>query len=395
MARHFVEGSRAALVFVLISIGCSAAGNRDQDSDQGLGAAGVAAGTAGVAPIAGAAGVAAGVGAAGQAGVAPLAGAAGASAGTGVPIAGNAGDAGNTGSAGMSAGTSAGTAGTLPDAGSAAGSAGGGGGPEPITCPTGAALEPGDSNHTLDIGGTQRRYIRHVPPGYTGDKPVPLLIDWHPLLSDGDYQRGASGYARVADREGFIVLFPDGIDNAWNIGPCCTFSRDVDDLGFARKMVETLMAEACIDPKRVYSAGFSMGGGMSHYVACEMADVFAAVAPAAFDLLEENTCAPSRPISVLSFRGTSDFIVPYTGGASRPPNGVNTTIHFHGAVGTFEEWGRVNGCTGSPMDMGGGCQTYPACEADVEVTLCTRQGGSHQTGDAERGWMMLSSHAMP
>ena len=45
---------------------------------------------------------------------------------------------------------------------------------------------------------------------------------------------------------------------------------------------------ACVDPKRVYAAGFSMGGGMAHYLACHAADVFAAVAPSAFDLLRRE-----------------------------------------------------------------------------------------------------------
>jgi poly(3-hydroxybutyrate) depolymerase len=108
----------------------------------------------------------------------------------------------------------------------------------------------------------------------------------------------------------------------------------------------------------VYATGVSMGGGMSHYLACEAADTFAAVAPAAFDLLEENTCAPSRPISVLSARGTSDRIVRYEGGASTPPHGVPTTIHFRGAQGTFKEWARINGCLGTPSASCDTCESY-------------------------------------
>jgi polyhydroxybutyrate depolymerase len=73
---------------------------------------------------------------------------------------------------------------------------------------------------------------------------------------------------------------------------------------------------ACIDTKRVYAVGFSMGGGMSHYIACHAADVFAAVVPQSFDLLKENEsgCTPTRPIPVLSFRGEQDMIAIYAGG---------------------------------------------------------------------------------
>jgi polyhydroxybutyrate depolymerase len=227
---------------------------------------------------------------------------------------------------------------------------------------------------------------------------VPLVIDWHPLLSNGAFERGNSGYAALADTEGFIVLFPDGIDNAWTVGPCCTTSRTVDDLGFARELVKKIESEACVDTKRVYAVGYSMGGGMSHYLGCNAADVFAAVAPAAFDLLteDEEPCHPSRPITEITFRGTADPIVPYAGGSSRPPNGLDVTIDFLGAVGTFQKWAGLDGCTGSPSATdANGCQTYSQCQAGVEVTLCTAQGGGHVTGDPNIGYAMLKKHPMP
>ena len=95
---------------------------------------------------------------------------------------------------------------------------------------------------------------------------------------------------------------------------------------------------ACIDPKRVYAVGFSMGGGMAHYLACHAADVFAAVAPSAFDLLQENVgdCRPARPITVISFRGSADNLVPYDGGPSAVVPGMPVT--FLGAQATFQKW---------------------------------------------------------
>jgi polyhydroxybutyrate depolymerase len=365
--------------------GCSSddAAPGEQQNMQPVGTGG--AGSAGMAAagVGGGAGAAAGGTASGAAGVAPIAGSGGMIAppagGAGVPAAG---------SGGMS-GSGAGTGG-----GSGA-SAGAGGSDEPPTCPASSTLEPGESNASIDVGGTMRDYILHVPPGYTGETPVPLLVDLHPLLNNGAFQRGNSGYRAVADREGFIVVWPDGIDNAWNIGPCCTRSRDVDDEGFMRALVDKIKSEACIDPKRVYAAGYSMGGGLSHFLACNAADVFAAVAPAAFDLIEEYECAPSRPITVISFRGTSDFIVPYSGGASTPPTPYPLDpIHFLGAVGTFEKWAELNQCTGTPTAGSGGCQTYTQCAAGVEVTLCTSSGG-HVTGDPAIGWPMLAKHPMP
>jgi polyhydroxybutyrate depolymerase len=258
-------------------------------------------------------------------------------------------------------------------------------------------LAPGDTTTTLQAAGMARSFILHVPAGYTGKSPVPLVLDWHGLGSSGTSQKRLSGYEALSDREGFIVAWPNGIDSAWNIGPCCTTSRTVDDVGFARAIVDDIKRRACIDPKRVYTDGYSMGGGMSYSLACNAADVFAAAAPSAFDLLaeDEQPCKPMRPISVISFRGTSDPIVPYTGGPSSPPNGLNVTIHFRGAEATLEHWSALNRCTGEPVDASGGCRTYTECAEGAEVTLCTTKSGGHDPGDAKLGWEMMKRHPMP
>jgi polyhydroxybutyrate depolymerase len=172
--------------------------------------------------------------------------------------------------------------------------------------------------------------------------------------------------------------------------------KNTDDVAFVKAMVAEIQETACIDPKRIYAVGFSMGGGMSHYLACHAADVFAAVAPAAFDLLKENVddCKPSRPITVISFRGTSDPIVPYAGGYSSVVQGMPIT--FLGAKSTLEQWGKINGCTGSPSaENAQGCSTFSNCEGGVEVALCTKQGGSHEPGNASVGWPVLKRHVMP
>ncbi|XYI03827.1 alpha/beta hydrolase family esterase [Sorangium sp. So ce1128] len=280
-----------------------------------------------------------------------------------------------------------------------AGAGGGdtGGGPGAVTCPS-PALRAGDTNQTVTVGSGSRSYVLHVPPAYDGSKPVPLVVDFHGLGGSGPSERSGSPYPAQTDREGVIMAFPSGLSGpsggAWNVGPCCV--ADTDDVAFAKALVAQIQETACIDPKRIYAVGFSMGGGMSHYLACHAADVFAAVAPAAFDLLQENVgdCEPSRPITVISFRGTSDPIVPYAGGSSSVVRGMPVT--FLGAKTTFEKWADINGCTGSPSaEDGQGCSTYSNCQDGVEVALCTKQGGSHEPGNAAVGWPVLKRHTMP
>jgi polyhydroxybutyrate depolymerase len=265
------------------------------------------------------------------------------------------------------------------------------------SCPA-PALKAGDMNKTIQVGGQSRTYVLHVPAKYDGSRPAPLVVDFHPLGGSGPSERSGSPYPAQTDPEGVVMAFPSGLSGpsggAWNVGPCCV--ANVDDVAFARALVADVEKTACIDTKRVYAVGFSMGGGMSHYVACHAADVFAAVAPAAFDLMKENQdgCQPARPITVISFRGTADPLVPYAGGASSVVPGMPVT--FLGAKGTMDKWAQLDQCTGSASAAdANNCSTYSSCKDGVQVTLCTKQGGGHEPGNASVGWPVLKKYTLP
>jgi len=112
----------------------------------------------------------------------------------------------------------------------------------------------------------------------------------------------------------------------------------------------------------VYITGLSNGGAMSHLLACRAADVFAA---SALVSMGNGTmpCQPSRPISVVMFRGTTDLLVPYDGGL------------FPSAQADFSQWQMLDGCSGSPESAHGVCQRTASCSGGVEVTLCTIEAG--------------------
>jgi polyhydroxybutyrate depolymerase len=317
--------------------------------------------------------------------------------------------AGTGATTGEFAGTSApptptaGAGGSLPVSGTMAspeaGSGGAGGAMPPAmqVCPATSTLRPGETTESIQIGSVTRRYILHVPASYTGKTPVPLILDWHGILLSSSFQRSLSGFAELSDREGFIVAFPEGTDTAWNIGKCCTSSRTVDDLGFAKGLVAKLSQQGCIDLKRVHSTGYSMGGGMSMFLACNATDVFASIATSAFDLQPDadEPCKPSRPIALIDFRSTADPIVAYAGAKDTvPPNGTATLVTFIGAEATFMKWAGLNGCMGSPQAQANGCQTYGQCAGGTEVTLCTKQGGGHDLMDPAPAWEFLKRHPM-
>lgn len=259
----------------------------------------------------------------------------------------------------------------------------------------GVEVTPGDTSLTVAVGSLERRYVLHVPATVQVGRPAPLIIDFHGAGGSGDDQLQDSPYPPVTDREGVIMAFPDGVNGpigrAWNVGPCCV--PGVDDLAFVDALLTDVVTRACIDVERVYAVGVLTGGGMAHYLACERADAFAAVAPAAFDLAEETVedCKPTRPVGVVAFRGTADERVPYEGGSSMLV--PNMSMTFLGAEASFERWASINGCDGAASVVDDrGCKTHSNCMDGIEVVLCTKTNGPAEPGDATIAWPILSRH---
>lgn len=229
----------------------------------------------------------------------------------------------------------------------------------------GQVLVPGDHTRSLVHDGITRTYLVHVPPSYTG-VPVPLVVDMHGFTSTNAQQRVISGFLGLSNTRGFIAAWPQGIGNAWNAGICCG-GATADDVGFIRALVAKMEEEAAIDRRRIYATGLSNGGAMTHRLACEAADIFAAAAPFAFPISISPTsnCVPSRKIPVLTFMGLTDALVPYNGGGS-----------FPSAAATFEHWRSVDECGAEPPELhtvsgASFCDTDTSCGDGLQVGLCS------------------------
>lgn len=237
----------------------------------------------------------------------------------------------------------------------------------------GRTLGPGDWERTVTVGGVVRTYRVHVPRGYDPTAPAQVVMNFHGYLSSETQQADWSNLNEAADARNFIAVHPRGRDASWNAGVCCGLaqSRNDDDLGFVRAMLDRLDAELCVDPRRVFSTGFSNGAFFSHRLACELAARVAAIAPVSGDNTIEP-CAPGRPVPVLHFHGDADLVVPYNG---------SPALRFPSALDSARGWARRNGCADTStvtFDRGDTrCVTFDRCPADGEVTLCTIRGGGH------------------
>lgn len=258
--------------------------------------------------------------------------------------------------------------------------------PPPFSCVgAGKPGKIGDRTITLTSGGIARTILLHVPQGYDPEAGAMLVLNFHGFSSDAAQQILLSKMNDASDAQvsgkRFIVAYPYGVGNGWNAGDCCSdlqVSGPVDDVAFVKALLAQLASEYCIDPRRIYATGMSNGGFMTHRLACEMADTFAAAAPVAGVLgIAPEHCNPKRAVPILHFHGTADGIVPYGGGAP----GIDPLKHFRSVQETISIWRQKDACLSGPQTTyahgDATCVRYTGCEGVADVTLCTIDGGGH------------------
>ena len=199
---------------------------------------------------------------------------------------------------------------------------------------------PGPGGYTLrgTMGRFERVYRVYIPASYEdAAAPVPLLFVFHGAGGDGVSIAEISAFNDLADQEGFVAVYPDGINRIWNDGrPPDPSIGPVDDLGFVTAIIEGLMGGLSIDPNRIYAAGFSAGGMFAFRLGCELPDHFAAVASVASTFPEYlmNNCDDTPPMPVLVIQGTDDPIIPWTG----------VSGGYLSAAATLDFWEAHNNC---------------------------------------------------
>ena len=176
-------------------------------------------------------------------------------------------------------------------------------------------------HYTFHHAGIQRHYALFVPSGYTPNTSMPLVLAIHGGQWNDMRQMMACEMNAVAEREGFLVAYPDAVSGAWYGGDR---TDPYDDIGYIEALVRHASTLYTVDASRVYAAGFSEGAIMSYILSVELPYTFAAIAPVAgvraylpgtdlfFPLGVPAT--PSRPFPVLHIHGTADSMVPYNGG---------------------------------------------------------------------------------
>jgi polyhydroxybutyrate depolymerase len=235
------------------------------------------------------------------------------------------------------------------------------------------------NRHTGAIvsGGVEREYILHVPRSYDAKTPVPLIISMHGAGGWAAQQRDLSGWNRLADENGFIVVYPSGQGGrprVWRVNRGPGLKHDVK---FITDLIDTIAASYNIDRSRVYANGLSNGGGMSFVLSCSLSERIAAVGlVAAAQTLPWSWCTDKRPVPMIAFHGSADPVVPYRGGLTWV-----SPRHFPNVPIWVNNWARRNRCAPTPVDSSFAPDVtrreYNNCSNDATVVLYSVHGGGH------------------
>jgi polyhydroxybutyrate depolymerase len=216
----------------------------------------------------------------------------------------------------------------------------------------GAAQPASNYEYELTDQGAARSYIAHIPPAAGA---LPLIVNLHGGGGNAHHQQDNSGMDELADREGFIVIYPNGSGRlknrllTWNAGTCCGPSarESHDDAGFILRVLDDITKRAPVDQKRVYVTGFSNGAMMALRLGAQFPGRFAALAAVSGGFVFNE--APKAALPLLYIHSVGDPRALYQGGLGPPFPLSGERVMHPSADETLKRWARANACSGTPL----------------------------------------------
>ncbi|MHC4597644.1 MAG: CE1 family esterase [Planctomycetota bacterium] len=213
--------------------------------------------------------------------------------------------------------------------------------------PGNRALSKSDPG-VLVIDGKERTYLLYEPPRLHRAAKAPLVICLHGGGGDGHSMELLTryGFNVLADIEGFLVVYPDGIRRRWRDGR--EAEDGIDDVGFLSALIDALVESHNVDPHRVFVTGMSNGAMMSFRLAADLPRKIAGAAPvgASMPAVLKKGGRARRPVPILIIGGVEDPIVPWEGGE------IRVLWKSRGRVLSMKEtaafWAENNGCEPHP-----------------------------------------------
>lgn len=220
----------------------------------------------------------------------------------------------------------------------------------------------------------KRRYLVYTPASYAAqpDKTYPVVFNFHGSGMTMAEQMLYTQMNRAADRHGFIVVYPSGVKQDWNVGFGMSYLEGTDDIGFTETLLARLKQDYRVDDRRVYATGLSRGGFFALRIAAELPHKFAAVvsvgAPMPEPVIQHHSS--TGKVGVLQLHGTADQVVAYGG----KPTG------YLSAEATYDYWLQRNGIVGdraTPVVLGADVTWREQGNGRQRVALATIRDGGH------------------
>lgn len=213
-----------------------------------------------------------------------------------------------------------------------------------------------NAQESIKVGDTTRNMITYAPEGLPYNPP--LVISLHGLNQDANYQKGQANWEAVADTAKFVVVYPNGVNKAWDI------SGDTD-IKFLETIIDTMYNRYHVNRNRVYLSGFSMGGMMTYHAMAKMGDKIAAFGPVSGIPVDYREPSGTRPVPIIHTHGTADNVVYYEGDATHPAGGYGSIPEY------VKKWAAFDGCDLTPEVI----KPYPASKPGSAATYTRYAGG--------------------
>lgn len=198
-------------------------------------------------------------------------------------------------------------------------------------------------SRSVRIGTVDRTFRLYTPPTVEAGTPSPLILVYHGAGQSAAAAEQMTWFYPSARDARVRVAFMASLGDYWSTPASPPGAWAVDDMGFTRGVIDTLVAEGAVDPERVYATGYSNGAVFVQRLACYLPGRIAAVSMVAATVSRELTAACSFPRGMPSmfFLGDADNQFYWD-------EGVAANFFQYGGPGSAGYWAGANGCPASP-----------------------------------------------
>jgi polyhydroxybutyrate depolymerase len=253
-----------------------------------------------------------------------------------------------------------------------------------------AGGEGRSGGETLTING--RTAILQEPERAVGRVPTVIALHGGTREASDIFER--TSWPQIAQREGVLLVAPQGQNNQWNDGRGSTISgrqSTADDVAFLSALIDTLVRDYNADPRAIFFTGVSNGGLMTMRFACERASSVSAAAPVIATLPQAlvASCRAASPVPALFMAGTADPLMTYDGKPSALLAKRGDTAPMLSIPATLDLWRKRNRCDDKGTardlpDLNKNDQStvtridYRPCASGAPVIHYRINGGGHQ-----------------